>query len=107
MGNEFVVDETRPIPINESIPIEKVSRTVSARHLYNYLGYSGSNYSKWVKKHILRNQFTIEDTDYLPFIADRNNGGNYIPNPVIDPTDKSGGLKKPNYDHASVLNYVG
>ncbi|TDX83938.1 antA/AntB antirepressor family protein [Epilithonimonas xixisoli] len=42
-------------------------QAVSARELYLYLGYDKSQYSRWYKKHIIENSFSVENEDYQGF----------------------------------------
>jgi len=39
-------------------------KAVSARELYQYLGYDISQWSRWILKNILNNEFAIENEDY-------------------------------------------
>lgn len=39
-------------------------QVVSARELYDFLGYAKQHWSKWYKKNINNNDFAIEDEDY-------------------------------------------
>lgn len=59
------------IKINKT---EDGKQAVSARELYQKLGYDKSQYSRWSKKHILENSFAVEGQDYEGF--DVNVGGN-------------------------------
>jgi phage anti-repressor protein len=39
-------------------------KLVSARELYENLGYDTSNYKRWYEKNIVKNRFAIENQDY-------------------------------------------
>ena len=40
-------------------------KAVSARELYEALGFASQHYSKWYKKNILSNDFAVENEDYI------------------------------------------
>jgi phage anti-repressor protein len=52
--------------MNELIPIQDFNgkKAVSARELYEYLGFANQHWSKWYNKNILNNQFAIQNEDY-------------------------------------------
>lgn len=62
---------------------------ISARKLYEYLGYSLQNYSRWVERNISNNVVFEENVDYKPLIyttlpsEERTNTG-LQPNPTQD-----------------------
>lgn len=62
---------------------------ISARKLYEYLGYSLQNYSRWVERNISNNAVFEENVDYKPLIyttlpsEERTNTG-FQPNPTQD-----------------------
>ena len=62
---------------------------ISARKLYEYLGYSLQNYSRWVERNISNNVVFEENVDYKPLIyttlpsEERINTG-LQPNPTQD-----------------------
>ena len=43
---------------------ENGRQTVSARELYEFLGFAIQHWSKWYKKNILKNPFVFENEDY-------------------------------------------
>lgn len=45
-----------------------LGQAVSARELYNYLGYINANWKRWYTKNILNNKFALEGDDYVGFI---------------------------------------
>lgn len=46
---------------------EQGSKVVSARELYDFLGYDKSQWSRWYKKNIEENAFAIENQDWIGF----------------------------------------
>lgn len=53
--------------MNEPIKIttnEQGSNVVSARELYQYLGYESNKFSRWATSKIIKNEFAIENTDW-------------------------------------------
>jgi anti-repressor protein len=52
------------------------NQVVSARELYETLGYDGSQFSRWAKKNIIENKFATESEDYIGF--DINVEGNGV-----------------------------
>lgn len=52
--------------MNELIKITETNgkKAVSARELYNKLGFHSAHWAKWYKKNIVNNQFAIENEDY-------------------------------------------
>jgi phage anti-repressor protein/phage antirepressor YoqD-like protein len=63
--------------MNELIKVETNSKghqLVSARELYDFLGYDKSQWSRWYKRNIEDNDFAIEMVDYEGF--DRMTNGN-------------------------------
>jgi anti-repressor protein len=54
--------------MNEIVKIttdQQGRQVVSARELYEYLGYNKSVYSRWSQKNIVKNQFAIEGEDWI------------------------------------------
>lgn len=47
-------------------------KAVSARELYENLGFNKANWAKWYKKNILNNQFAVENEDYQTLILSMN-----------------------------------
>lgn len=46
------------------ITVQNGKQVVSARELYDALGFNSAHWAKWYNKNILKNQFAIEDVDY-------------------------------------------
>lgn len=44
-----------------------LGQAVSARELYNFLGYSNTKWKRWYEKNIINNDFAIEGSDYGVF----------------------------------------
>ena len=42
-------------------------KAVSAKELYDYLGYDKSQWSRWYQKNIIDNEFALQDIDYQVF----------------------------------------
>ena len=47
----------------------------TAKRLYEFLEMDTSNYSRWFKKNITKNEFAEENTDYFPFVTNDECGG--------------------------------
>ena len=86
-------EKNLPVKVNESVektPIEAAlgvdeSGHVTAKKLYEWLMLNPSNYSSWVKRHILENPFaeTPKDYSYLT-TSEKNVGkGNYAPDYLL------------------------
>jgi phage anti-repressor protein len=56
-------------------------RAVSAKQLYENLGYKGNQFSRWSKKNIVNNPFAVEKIDWIGL--DINVEGNIIPDYVL------------------------
>ena len=55
-----------------SIHDNEGKKVVSARELYEYLGYDLKNWKRWYSKNIERNEFLEENVDYQTFVIMRN-----------------------------------
>ncbi|CAA7196721.1 hypothetical protein CHRY9293_02796 [Chryseobacterium potabilaquae] len=69
---------TKNNTMNELIKIteNKGKQAVSARDLYEYLGFDKSQWARWYKKNIIENEFAIENVDYHVFdIKSNSNNG--------------------------------
>ncbi|GEM_PF-2893330 len=55
--------------MKELIPLnpDNKKNPVSARNLYDFLGFNPSQWSRWYKKNIENNPFAIENIDYVGF----------------------------------------
>lgn len=51
------------------------NQVVSAKELYQKLGYNFANYKRWYDKNIINNDFAIENEDYEVFIIKTNTKG--------------------------------
>lgn len=64
--------------MNELIKItdQNGKKVVSARELYNKLGFDQSQWARWYKKNIIENEFAVENADYVPLdiMSSSNNG---------------------------------
>ena len=56
--------------MNELIQITERDgkQAVSARELYERLGYDLSNWKRWYQKNIVNNSFAVENEDYIPLV---------------------------------------
>lgn len=56
--------------MNELITITETNgkQAVSARELYERLGYDLSNWKRWYQKNIINNSFAVENEDYIPLV---------------------------------------
>jgi phage anti-repressor protein len=43
------------------------SKAVSARELYEFLGFKKAHWNRWYNKNIIENQFALENEDYQGF----------------------------------------
>jgi anti-repressor protein len=58
---------------------------VSARELYESLGFEISNWAKWYRKNIENNDFAIENVDYSSFVIEKNaDNQTFNPKPTKD-----------------------
>lgn len=48
------------------------TKAVSARELYEFLGFDKSNWAKWYRKNIENNEFAFENVDYQTFVLSTN-----------------------------------
>lgn len=57
--------------MNELIKVVESNgkQAVSARELYERLGYDLSNWKRWYQKNIINNSFAVEDEDYVGFVT--------------------------------------
>lgn len=51
---------------------EQGSKVVSARELYDFLGFDSANWKRWAIKNIENNQFAIENQDWVGFFTMKN-----------------------------------
>lgn len=79
MGDSFnevfgTIDSSRQTPIEIALGIDENGMT-TAKRLYEFLEMDASNYSRWFKKNITKNEFAEETTDYFPFVTNDECGG--------------------------------
>lgn len=62
----YEITNTNYQPMQELIKIteQNGSKVVSARELYEFLGYNKAVWSRWYQKNILENEFAFENIDY-------------------------------------------
>lgn len=62
----YEITNTNYQPMQELIKIteQNGSKAVSARELYEFLGYNKAVWSRWYQKNILENEFAFENIDY-------------------------------------------
>lgn len=51
---------------------DKGNKVVSAKELYEFLGFDSSNWNRWAKKNIEANQFAFENQDFKGFVTMTN-----------------------------------
>jgi phage anti-repressor protein len=63
--------------MNELISIKNQSgkESVSARELYEFLGFDSGNWTRWAKQNIEDNPFAESGEDYMGFLTMRNGNG--------------------------------
>ena len=64
--------------MNELIKLslnEKGEQVVSARELYDFLGYDLAHWAKWYEKNIIKNDFAIENEDWVVFTPSAKTSG--------------------------------
>lgn len=82
-------------------------KAVSARELYEGLGYNPAHWAKWYKKNIEDNQFAIVNEDWVGFTLSVN--GNETKDFVIEGTDYQHLVlydKIPNCGHRNRKDYA-
>ena len=81
--NELKINNNKEqlTPIEIALQIDEDGRTTS-RKLYEFLELDKSNYSRWVKKNIINNEFAEENNDYFALVIDDERDFN--PNPTKD-----------------------
>lgn len=76
---------------------------VSARALYEYLGYNTTQWKRWYTKNIINNQFAIENEDYVGFDI-MSNGNETMDFDTMSKTSNIGG--RPTMDFAITLDFA-
>ena len=59
-----LIEKNMQTPIEIALGVDEKGMT-TARKLYDFLGLSSSNYSKWCKNNIIDNEFATENEDYV------------------------------------------
>lgn len=72
-------------------------QAVSARELYDMLGFENKNFSRWAKKNITENEFAMEGEDWLKL----NDDGVYV---LKTKTKEAGG--RPTEDYALSIDFA-
>lgn len=67
-------DTSKQTPIEIALGVDAQGMT-TAKKLYAFLEMDMSNYSRWFKKNIIKNEFAEENTDYFPFVTNDECGG--------------------------------
>lgn len=76
---------------------------VSARALYDYLGYNTSQWKRWYTKNIINNKFAIENEDYVGFVIETN-GNQFEVSDTMSKTHNAGG--RPTMDFAITIDFA-
>lgn len=69
-----LVENTMQTPIEIALGIDENGMT-TVKKLFDFLGMSRNNYSRWYKTNITDNQFAEENIDYFPFLTNEECGG--------------------------------
>ena len=69
-----IANATMQTPIEIALGIDENGMT-TARKLFDFLGMSPNNYSRWFKNNLTNNQFAEENIDYFPFLTKEECGG--------------------------------
>lgn len=72
--NEITINTASQTPIEIALGIDEEGMT-TAKILFDFLGMSRNNYSRWYKTNITDNQFAEEGIDYFPFLTNEECGG--------------------------------
>lgn len=71
-----VMNSTMQTPIEIALGIDENGMT-TARKLYDFLGMDKSNYSRWLKRNILENEFSENGVDYYSSDVTSEGKGNF------------------------------
>lgn len=74
MNKEIILHTTHQTPIEIALGIDSQGRT-TAKKLYEFLELDKSNYSRWCRKHILKNPYAEENVDFWAFVTNDEWGG--------------------------------
>lgn len=69
-----IMNTTMQTPIELALQIDENGMT-TVKKLFDFLGMSKNNYSRWYKTNITDNQFAEENVDYFPFLTNEECGG--------------------------------
>ena len=72
--NEIMNNTANQTPIEIALGIDEEGMT-TVKRLFDFLGMSRNNYSRWYKTNIADNQFAEEGIDYFPFLTNEECGG--------------------------------
>lgn len=72
--NEIMNNTANQTPIEIALGIDEDGMT-TVKRLFDFLGMSRNNYSRWYKTNITDNQFAEEGIDYFPFLTNEECGG--------------------------------
>lgn len=72
--NEIINNTSNQTPIEIALGIDEEGMT-TVKRLFDFLGMSRNNYSRWYKTNITDNQFAEEGIDYFPFLTNEECGG--------------------------------
>ena len=70
--NTTLIENSLQTPIEITLKIDENGMT-SLKSLYEFLGITPSNYSKWCKRNIIDNPFATEGIDYIPIRHENEN----------------------------------
>lgn len=69
-----LLDRTMQTPIEIALGVDENGMT-TVKKLFDFLGMSRNNYSRWYKTNITDNEFAEENIDYFPFLTNEECGG--------------------------------
>lgn len=69
-----VMERTMQTPIEIALGVDENGMT-TVKKLFDFLGMSRNNYSRWYKTNITDNEFAEENIDYFPFLTNEECGG--------------------------------
>lgn len=69
-----IINTSNQTPIEIALGIDEEGMT-TVKRLFDFLGMSRNNYSRWYKNNITDNQFAEEGIDYFPFLTNEECGG--------------------------------
>lgn len=69
-----MIKNTMQTPIEIALGVDENGMT-TVKKLFDFLGMSKNNYSRWYKTNITENEFAEENIDYFPFLTNEECGG--------------------------------